>query len=229
MRILLFIYSIAFLGALYTPVDAQAQNRIACPELEGRMEISLDFDPGRIVYDDNVSRRRLARLSKTKSTSNRQFRQYTMGLTQIEYGSEYRIETQGVALGRNRICARLKSVSMKVIIQTLKIYILRDFAPGSCEYDAILAHEHIHADNAQLTYQRNLPNIRRKLHREVERLGAVRDISHDRATKTLLRRLQLRMKPIMDRIEREMKRKNAAIDTPESYLRFNDRCPNFGK
>ena len=105
---------------------------------------------------------------------------------------------------------------MKLAISKLKIYVLKNYKPGSCEYDAILDHEHQHAQIARKTIMGYLPRIQRRLADEINRLGAVRDISMKRAFDKVFSQLRLRMKPTLDQMGRELKRANAAIDTPES-------------
>jgi len=228
MRQIFSIISLILSGAIFISDTAQAQSRQVCPNISSETEISLDFDPGRIVYDDNISREELARLTNLSPYSSRHAKSLTMGLTSTHYVYKMEGAAESTRLDRNHVCARLKSAAIKMTISKLKIYILRDYAPGSCEYDTVLSHEHLHADIAQRTIRNFMPRIRRQLRLEVNRLGWVRDISSGRAFDTLFARLHRRMKPVMRQMERQMKRANAAIDTPKSYLQFNARCQNWG-
>ncbi len=229
MRVHCWIFSIFVAGAFIFGGDARAQSWPKCPKIKGGAKISLDFDPGRIVYDDTISRRQLARMSKLTPNSDRHKNNATMGMTNVHYTTEFKGQAQGATRGPNRACARLKSVSMRVVIRELKIFILGDYAPGSCQYDTILAHEHQHAEIARTTLRDNLVKIRRRLRFEVDRLGEVRDISVKRAFDTAFNRLRVRMKPVLDDMGRDLKRANAALDSPESYAQFNARCRSWRK
>ena len=147
---------------------------------------------------------------------------YVLGLTRTE--SRVSIGVQGrmltdPATGYECVAPRLE---VKLRYLPIIVYVGREFAPGTCAYRAILAHELRHRD----IYLGFLPGaektVREALARRFE--GKPLYAPRGQARSMLQREIDSGWMPFIKREMAKVERLQAAIDTPQEYARLGKIC-----
>jgi len=206
-----------------TPADAASCHREDAP-------VELTF---RSVFDR-------ARLDHTKSaaTINAMFERSqqdasiarkggAVGLTTSQ--SEFRFSTQVRYYRRSDglYCVHLKSVDAHLNQRNTTIYVAREFARGSCNFDVVYEHEKQHMRIHYRTLQEYAPRVKRALQRLVQRLDprVVRTVAEVR--NAYVDTINDGVEPLLEAMEEENRRRNQALDTPENYARESAKCPTW--
>lgn len=107
------------------------------------------------------------------------------------------------------------------------IYIAKEFSPGSCMYNAVLAHEmkHIETDREVAKYWR--PRLQRYLQQQIDRVGVYGPVPAARQVEVRAKMTQL-MKTSMEQasqpIDTDRRARQQAIDNRAEYERVNALC-----
>lgn len=147
---------------------------------------------------------------------------YVLGLTRTESQVTVRVEgrvLQDTASGYECVAPRL---TVQLTYLPVIIYVGREFAPGTCAYREILAHEMRHLD----AYMDFLPRAEKVVSSALARrfegkpLYALRGQAHD----LLQREVDSGWMPYIKREMAKVEVLQAAIDTPREYARLGKVC-----
>ena len=124
-------------------------------------------------------------------------------------------------------CVALAEAKVTVGFSDLRVYISSDYAEGSCEFDAVLAHEqeHVQANRGILEgYKAKLRAVLKRMRRGKK----VIFVHHKAATRSAyILYLRHQFKPLLAEMKAVLARKNSAIDTKENYRRVLALCDNW--
>ena len=199
----------------------------ACPVVEGGVKITVGVDHGRIVYNHHLSKRQLAmRVRRSRGKTLSAYEQ-PLGLT--VWNSEYalNLRPQVAQLGASEYCARIDTVRLELIIKNMDVYVVQEYPRGSCQYAAVLAHEHDHVDVARSVMTRYRGHFEVKIWSVADRLQPIIAASADRAARGVYRQFDLVIKPLFKQMLKEMAQLNNAIDAPRSYQKLFSLCPRW--
>ena len=220
---------VAMGGMTVSSVAAQSGSRsgTACPLVKGGVKISIGVDTGRITYKHRLSKRELAKRVRRSRGKTLSAYEQPLGLTvwSTEYALKYR--PQVVQLGAREYCALMDSVRLDLIITDMNVYVVGDYPRGSCQYAAVLAHEHDHVDVARSVMTRYRGHFEAQIWSVADRLQPVIATSADRAVKGVYRQFDLVIKPLFKQMVREMTLLNNAIDAPRSYQQLFSLCSRW--
>lgn len=216
--------SVAGLSLLAASPEAGSQNLSACPPVKGGLNLSVQIDQGRVVYDHTLTKTQLRRLASRNQSVTIRPGEQPLGLTRRNMRTGSSMESQTVNLSRNRYCARLSKVNIDIIFDQLKVYVLREYGRGSCQYDAVLAHEHRHVSLSRNVLTKHRSIIERKIRQRILAMKPAVASSRNRANQQMYSRLEQLLVPLIKDMEREMNAANEKIDTPASYARFRKQC-----
>ncbi|MBT3991375.1 MAG: hypothetical protein HON14_11715 [Rhodospirillaceae bacterium] len=204
-----------------------AQSRRACPQLKEPLFFSVTVTPKNIKYNLRLSQQQIIRLAKRPLRARPDRGSKTLGLTTVAHVVKSSYQDISYQIGPNRYCARLASLELEIKITDLKVYSLRKYPRGSCQYKAIVDHEHEHV----VTFQNAMKSLERdftsKLPRIIEKSPAVIGVSPLQARQTLRRNLNHNIDKIRNRVLRKMNARNRQIDTPLSYKRISQKCSKW--
>jgi hypothetical protein len=153
------------------------------------------------------------------------------GLTLFEYevSSQYEMSEKGQsAAGPLLIWA--KSVGVNFSITRMEVYVSSQYPRGSCQYQAVLAHENTHVAINERVYKKYRTLLVRALGRDralPTRAHPLRVSSEQEGEDILDRHIKGILTPLEERFRMEDKRENAKIDTPASYARTQARCRDW--
>lgn len=185
---------------------------------------SLDASMAQPIYSRDLDKRQMTArhgLLKTNQTE--------LGLTTSEVRLEVMPKVWFQPQGGGRGCAVLDSVTVVFRISAVRVEIARDFPTDSCAYRVIREHEDQHVRFVRQALEFALPDMRRRLAAAVEEQRALvtRASSSAAAAKAVQDAISARIRPAFEAYEREARRLNASIDTPQSYAALHRRCARW--
>jgi len=191
----------------------------SCPRPAELGEPKLEFqlvDPApKLRHDLDIAglQRKVGRGDRPASSG------FVQGLTVSKGGVELQAHWRQ---GRKRDgsgCLWVQSVEARLALNELTVYIASDYAPGSCEYEAILAHENRHVRIHHEVLEQFSAPVRQALEEGLRRNAVIAVSSGAFDSNLLIRRLQEPVHPILLRMQAELARRNGLLDTPEAYRR----------
>jgi hypothetical protein len=113
-------------------------------------------------------------------------------------------------------------IEVSLYYPPIVIYVGSEFAPGTCAYQEILAHEMRHLN----AYLDHLPKVERTVRKALsDRFDSKPLYARDgQASASLQRELDTGWMPYMKRELASIEAKQAAIDTPQEYARLSRVC-----
>lgn len=214
---------IALLGG--SPEAAQAATKV-CVASGGRPTVTLDVDPGRVVVHRDRSRATIESLSPkaSRSGSSSQWRQVGLTLSKLHYTLSTGVTVRSSG---SRHCAELSEVKAYLGYASLDVYIAREYAPDTCQHRSIQAHENKHVAVFQESLRIFAPRFQRALDETASGLGSMKVGSPKEAAKRFQERLQRKLQPLLDQLQKEQAKANAALDSEQNYRREQARCPTW--
>jgi hypothetical protein len=137
-----------------------------------------------------------------------------------------RVWTFGMGGGRH--CVAVESVDVTWRIETVTVDIASEYRPGSCAYQAIKEHEDEHVRLTRGAFAEHLPRLKAAAAELARDLGpAITTADGEAAAREVATRFTQTLQPVVDSYQREIGRRNAVIDTPESYAAVQRRCKQW--
>lgn len=175
-----------------------------------------------VTYETDFNRS-IAQLSeKGAATTGRM----VLGLVETKLGGSVEFTAKGIVKPLSgRYCMR-PSLAVKLAFKPTTLYIARQHAEGSCEFDITMAHEQKHIR----VYQAYLDEMAGEVERELRaQLGDnIQYFDNAAAGETHMReRATTVLRPFLDRGAEEIAKRQARVDTPEEYFlleTFQSRC-----
>jgi len=126
-----------------------------------------------------------------------------------------------------RYCTTLRSVDAQFKQPQPIIYVSSEYPKGSCNYNVIYEHEKQHLRIHVRTFRIYAPQIKRALLTLMH--GFEPRVVNDPqdALDWYLKRLNEGARPLLDEMEADRVRRNAALDSPENYARENAKCSSW--
>ena len=201
-----------------------SQNASAfCDKSSTRIQITTN--PGNVQY--------ITTRSREDFIQNRNYKvsPHTLGLTASELSISAQPKSKIERLGK-QICVSLDSLSFKMGYEKdgLKVYIDKKYKPGSCEYEVIREHENYHVAVAQQAMLFFKPDIENTIQEIVGNLKPQITTNEKDVAKIVQKQYEEVMnhlKPLITHINMTIAKKNAQIDTPESYEKTRALCKNW--
>lgn len=202
---------------------AMCPSQPACTRTPEPLKITVLFDEAQPTIDRSHTRQWI----RTRSR-NQDKKYHPVGLTEMHLthrlSSTFR--TCSVA-GRENHCVYLAGVSLEVGFPNTKVFIAQEYPAGSCEYQAIYAHEaeHVGILNAHQKYY--LPMLRTDLQRFAQSIQPGSGRNAEREQKKMMRQLDRWLQKKIRRLENSLKSDHAAIDREENYAKIQARCQKW--
>ena len=215
---------LVFLLAFYTGA-ALADSR--CPPLTKSPIVNIKNSPARVIYKTGYSSKDLERLQRARGRHATSGNWRILGLTLTDFRYALKTSVQLTAIPGGRYCAEPVSFELDISYKDFLVYIDRKYPPGSCEYKAIPDHENYHVRLYRGYLSRYLPTIRQQARHAAATVPPVVVSSPDRGAQYIQNQMQRRIKPLIDRLNRDANISNAKIDTPKSYRNIRLLCGNW--
>lgn len=193
-------------------------------------EASLRVDHARVAYDFNRGREDLYAIVHRHGTADASARmsgRRIHGLTHssLGYHLQASFDLQGLADGT--WCLWPRAITTELGYTDTTVYIARDYAAGTCAFEAVLAHEEEHVAINTAVVDDHAPRLRTTLaalaRQDFPLAGRDPEILRARAQAMLDSGFRDALTPLLtDRSHR-----NAAIDSEPSYRTLNARCTRW--
>ena len=203
-------------------VDGASAAGCRAPRDASDFEVRVDIDTGAPNVYNNMSKAELGTANIYGGLHQ------ILGTTQSGLELRWSISYQ-VANWKNVYCVWAASTDVKLSYQQLDVNIASEYAPGSCQYEAVLDHENEHVEVAQRVMQPYAQQIQRALtsveiptSRSPTAVNTPEDARAE--VEATFKRTLL---PVRDQLIRTLKEQQAHVDTPDSYRRTAQRCSNW--
>jgi hypothetical protein len=182
-----------------------------------RPGVSVDAHVGAYRVDNSLSYRTLTRIKHPAPKGG-----FVLGLTRAE--SRVAISVEGAILDdpeTGQECL-LPQVGVKLSYSPIVVYVGREFAPGTCAYREILAHEMRHLK----TYVDYLPKVESRVRETLTRRFNARPVlaARGQALSSVRQELDGRWMPFIKGEMGRAKALQAGIDSPAEYARLGKLC-----
>nr|CRH04814.1 Conserved protein of unknown function [Candidatus Magnetococcus massalia] len=167
---------------------------------------------------------RIRKKTLQKKTGN----PHVQGLTTTQ---SYHKHRASYAVQSNRdgtICLYLKKLTLTVGYRNTKVYINRNYFPGTCQFRVIKDHEmrHVRIYNTTLTQESN------QLHRDLKHYFSSYTVRTNKAglahaKERIKKKISQRVRMATSRIKTRASLDNLAIDTRSAYAREKARCSSW--
>ncbi len=206
----------AFLLALWAAPAVGA----TCPPKPKTVKVTVDSHFAQPRYDHSRSLAEIGTLSGKPAAIGF----ITSGFTRGVYSTGYSFSFESAPRKGGGACVTLKEVKGRINYESLTVFVARDYKKGSCQYKVVLDHEMEHVAIFRKVFNKHVPRIRRKMEVVARSMRPFWVSRVERAGKEMEKRLNAALKPLVNAMEREKVKKNAAIDTETNYRKITARC-----
>lgn len=200
-----------------------------CTEPSQAATVEVSTSAPEIEFDHSLSKPDLARLGAEEYGHVHAEGSAVFGLTAGRVLARLAVHTLTEKRRSGQRCAWPSRVVATVAYDgPIAVYVAREYPRGSCQHKAILDHEMEHA----AVLEGAIPDYEQRLRQALQRaLDKGRFPYTGMDTKKVQakveRHFEAAFKDAVAAAQRERDRRNAAIDTPESYRRTHERCPSW--
>ena len=124
-------------------------------------------------------------------------------------------------------CVALAETAVSIGYDEMTVYVSREYPEGSCEYDAISAHEEEHVRINREVLQAYEGKFKAALARVLQGKKAIFAHTKDEARRAYLRELRRQVDSVASEMASERNRRNGAIDSEDNYRRLMAPCANW--
>lgn len=216
---------LAFLGAaagFAASADGASAAGCRAPSDAGEFVVNVDVDIGEPSVANDRSKAQLGS-SDFHGRSGQVLGTTSSGL-ELRWSYHYQVKKW-----RNVYCFWVTSTDVALSYRQLDVVIASEYAPGSCQYEAVLDHENEHVEVAQRVIQPYERHIRQALTSveiptsRVAALANTPELAREAAEKAFRRTLL----PVRDQLIRVLNEQQAHVDTLDNYRRTWQRCSKW--
>lgn len=191
-----------------------------CASIRKTPFVQVNIDYGKLIYDNKKSHKEFP---SNQSEDAR-------GLTRCELKSSFNITPYVKPVGEGKYCIGIEKLVVNIGFPRIDIYIDKKYKPGTCNYTVVKTHENYHArvqqeglrffsNKIKRAYQIAAENVKPSLVTSQEQVTNV--------TRDMMSKVLKSTQPTIDYVTQQLKEKNAAIDTEESYISETKKCPTW--
>ena len=140
------------------------------------------------------------------------------GLYKPEHRYELSLRQTVSVRGQSRCVSRVQATFTYRLNQT--IFIPRDYAKRSCQFNAVYAHEIQHSDFEETAFKIFKPKFEQAIHRDIQRFGHL-------PVEQLKQRMSASLQGVFRVFDADRARRHRTIDNPANYARESRRCSSW--
>lgn len=202
-----------------------------CAQPGAAASVSVEVEEGRVAIDNSKHRHQLSQIRSRTEGGGDAFREsagwQSAGLTVSHTGYRLSVRVEATDWGKGRVCARLTTVDLDVGLHKLDVYVARRYAPDTCAYRTVLAHEYQHVAIFRNELRRHVPSMQRRLIRSAAGLAPVVSATPEAAAAHFQRQLQVALEPVFRQMTRAADHANGRLDTADHYRLEQARCSDW--
>jgi len=194
-----------------------------CSRIAGPTEVNIDRVAAPVTYNLGETAAQIGARSGLTSQDGSVVR----GLTESAFHSKLSVTLTAMTT-RDGVCVHPSAVDLHIGFDPVIVYIERDYARGTCQFEAIDEHEHGHVRNMNVALEAALPKIRRAL------AEAARDPRYplfapdeDSAQRDAIAIIDAALNVPLADFARERAAMDGALDSPDSYRTLKSSCETW--
>ena len=209
-------------------ISLNAEAALTCANT-GKTKVTIKTKTNKIKFNH---KKRISQLTSiptdTRSPYGNRVQTSTLGLTRadIKMVGAYQTKIHSKAGGRS--CIEMEAITIHIILDPI-IYIAKEHKKNTCRFKAIAAHEMNHVNISKKLIEEYNGKLK-KMIRSYDKLYDKKKVFKTRNKKQKIAMVQKDYQNFISLIARnmnkELSKRNAAIDTAREYKRVNDMCPN---
>jgi hypothetical protein len=203
----------------------ETKARPLCPVIKERINFTVKVIPKNISYNLDLRQKGLNQLAgkNFKQKSN----QRVLGLTSTKQSVSARMRGHTTQISSSLYCTSITTVDVEIKVMQLNVYVLGKYPRGSCQYSAIIDHEHEHV----ATYQTGIRKLERvfnnRLWNIIRNLPPGIASTSKRSANAAFKHMEEKITALRTPIEQAMKYRDRQIDTPLSYKLLTQQCASW--
>ena len=203
----------------------ETKARPLCPVIKERINFTVKVIPKNISYNLDLRQKGLNQLAgkNLKQKSN----QRVLGLTSTKQSVSARMRGHTTQISSSFYCTGITTVDVEIKVMQLNVYVLGKYPRGSCQYSAIIDHEHEHV----ATYQTGISKLERvfnnRLWNIIRNLPPGIASTSKRSANAAFKHMEEKITALRTPIEQAMKYRDRQIDTPLSYKLLTQQCASW--
>ena len=197
-----------------------------CRAPANKPKVRLDMLLGDLAVNHGLGRDQIKTLSDQVTGHVQGPWHVPLGLTHGAISARYET-TFAYGKDRGMYCVSLTEAEISVGLVELTVYVSNEYARGSCQYNAIHAHEMDHVKRDREVVKRYQERIRKALSRIIRAKRVIRVYNKAQARSAYILEFQRALKPLLRDLTAEQGRANAQIDTEPSYRAIFAKCPEW--
>ncbi len=189
--------------------------------------VELVVDQGPLRYDHNLTQNGIETLFLEEGSNTHGVFGRPVGLTRTQVSIDFQTKLQPFRLDDGTYCLWLDHVLATVRYVDTTIYVDRKYGRSSCQFRAILDHEHQHVQINRETLRRFAPRLLGALRDAVDDINPVMVAEISQGREKPIDMLQSRIDSALEDFNDEREFANSGIDTPDSYRFTLNQCPRW--
>ncbi|WP_374372086.1 hypothetical protein [Dongia sp.] len=206
------------LVALLAPLSAKADScgqALAQPDVDVRLEMKP------VTHDFSVGLKTIGSDPAFQPQSMSENTGHTIGLTKLDVSTHARLVSSGEPRSEGGYCWSVKTLEFNVVAITT-VYVAKEIPRDSCLWREVMSHENLHVELDQRLFARFADYVRPKILQSMTRTVAA--ASDNEANAVFEKRIVDAVSGAIDGFRSNRNARQAAIDSPEEYARFNRVC-----
>ncbi len=198
-----------------------AEAAVTCPAAKPAT-VTVTTDLPAPLLDNSLDRRALEAVAARFHPGEHPIGLYTANL-QLSHQTQFVFEPVG-----REVCVVLTQMALTLRFGDRKIYVLRDYPPGTCAHNAVLGHERKHQAVDEGIVQEYLPRLLRRLETALAQAKQTTSVpigKHEEAMQRLDAIASAAVAQGFQEMQAERNRREAAVDNREEYARVARSCP----
>jgi hypothetical protein len=190
-----------------------------CPPSSADVSVSLQLaEP---ILDNSLWQPQLQELAGKEHHGGR-----TLGLYRMELQTGFRASIRSRQAG-GWVCLWIEKVAITLAANPRQIYVVRERSPGTCPYNAVLAHERKHQSVDDELFNQSVPWLRHRIEKAILDLprGQPTTASEVAATQAKLNKaMSEAVTSAVADMMAERKLRQSRVDDPREYQRVGAAC-----
>lgn len=210
---------------LVLPVVAWLAGSASTSDVKGEeaVRVEVRVEARAAVVNHELSLREIQAKSGSKTPRGTV---YLVGVTRMELELGTRIESGIRTTAGGEKGVWVEGVEVRLGYRAVEIFIPREYAKGTCPYEAVLEHEQEHVERDRALLEGYAARLEKAL-QNVEWPTAARPLdgfSEVEAKKRLEEALERIVKPSLEELKKKREEARAALDTRKNYEAMRHRC-----
>lgn len=174
-------------------------------------EVTIDVQAGEPAIDNSLPQPALQQIAGSAHHAG-----HTLGLYNAKLKATWRV---GLRQRRDEqgTCHWVTRVALTLALAERRIYVVRERRPGTCAYDAVLAHERKHQAVDDALIRDYVPRLRRAIEAALPPGAAASE-------QTLIQPIGAALKRELAAMSAARAARQAAVDSPHEYRRVRAAC-----